>query len=109
MTEQTMNRQEIISKIKPFLKKWWVWLIAISLIVFIIVLSTGTDKVQEDLLNYVNDDCVKTDILYSEVYDLYEKARNSEDDETMYIILFDEVTISVADEKSGFLFVRHSL
>ena len=97
MDEQTINQEPINmdppkKDVKYFLKKWWVWaLLAVVVILAIAIFSGGNGAVGEELLEYVNDDCTKTDELYQEVSDLYEQARNSGDDYSMYTILVNDV------------------
>ena len=92
MNEQTMNQEEMQQPTpKPFYKKWWVWAIAVAVVVIAILLLGGDNAVQDDLLDYINNDITEMQELDSEVIDLYERARNSEDDYAMYEILIDEV------------------
>ena len=92
MNEQTMNQEEMQQPIqKPFYKKWWVWAIAAVVVIVAIALFSGGDAVQDDLLDYINNDTTEMKQLDTEVIELYEKAQNSESDYTMYEILMNEV------------------
>lgn len=92
MNEQTVNQETMQQPTKkPFYKNWWVWAIAAVVIILAIALFSGGDAVQDDLLDYINNDFADISELDAKVYDLYEKARNSEDDYSMYLILSDEV------------------
>ena len=92
MNEQTMNQEEMQQPIqKPFYKKWWVWAIAAVVVIVAIALFRGGDAVQDDLLDYINNDTTEMKQLDTEVIELYEKAQNSESDYTMYEILMNEV------------------
>ncbi len=92
MNEQTVNQEEMQQPTKkPFYKKWWVWGIAAVVVVVAISLFSGGDAVQDDLLDYLNNDRTEMVELDAEVAELYEKAQNSANDYTMYEILIDEV------------------
>lgn len=83
--EQETIQEEIIQEIiqpplvKTFYKKWWFWAITAGVIVLIIALFASGDKVQDDLLDYINNDLDEVADLETEVYDIYEEARNSSD------------------------------
>ena len=92
MNEQTMNQEEMQQPIqKPFYKKWWVWAIAVVVVIVAIAMFSGGDAVQDDLLDYINNDTNEMVELDAEVIELYEKAQNSANDYTMYEILMNEV------------------
>lgn len=92
MNEQTINQEEMQQPIqKPFYKKWWVWAIAAVVAIVAIALFSGGDAVQDDLLDYINNDTNEMVELDAEVIELYEKAQNSANDYTMYEILMNEV------------------
>lgn len=76
---------------KPLYKRWWVWIAAAAAIVLAIVLFNGGDPVQDDLLDYVNNDMTEIVKLDEEVSELYETARSSGSDYTIYGILLDQV------------------
>lgn len=105
MDEQTMYQETMQPPAKkPFYKNWWVWAIAAVVIVLAIALFSGGDAVQDDLLDYINNDTTEMNKLDAKVYDLYEKARNSEDDYSMYTILTNEVipeSQKLIDEAEG--------
>lgn len=74
-----------------FYKKWWVYVIAAAVLVLIIMLFVGGDAVQDDLIDYINNDITQITSLDSEVRSLYETARESSADATMYVILKNDV------------------
>ncbi|MBE6694028.1 MAG: hypothetical protein E7589_04620 [Ruminococcaceae bacterium] len=92
MDEQVIDREAGQAPASmPFYKKWWVWVIAVAAVILAIVLFGGEDAVQSDLLDYINNDMTDVSALDSDVVDLYNKAKNSVNDYTMYQILCDEV------------------
>ena len=76
---------------KLIYKKWWIGAIAVIAIILAIALFSGGDAVQDDLLDYINNDCDEIIELDAEVRDLYEKARNSVNDYVMLSVLKNEV------------------
>ena len=100
-----MNQESMEQNVKkPIYKIWWFWAIVVIGIVLAISLFDGGDAVQDDLLDYVNKDCVEMIELDTEVRNLYEKARNSSNDYTMYTILVNEVipeSQKLLDEAEG--------
>lgn len=90
---------ELKSKDKPFYKKKWVW-IGVALVVVLAIILLGGDPVQDDLIDYWNDDMQEIGELEEEVLALYEEARTSENDYTFYTML-DEQVIPKAKEWSA--------
>ena len=72
-------------------KKWWFWTATTLTVILVIALFACQDNVQDDLLDYINNDVTEVGQLEDEVIALYEKARNSGNDYTMYQILKNEV------------------
>ena len=95
--EQETIQEEIIQEIiqppliKTFYKKWWFWAIAAGVIVLIIALFASGDDVQDDLLDYINNDIVEIAELETEVNELYEEARSSSNDYILYQSLMDNI------------------
>lgn len=56
-----------------------------------ILLGGDGNEVQEDLLDYMNNDRKEVVILHDEVSALYDEALTFEDDETMYAFLIESV------------------
>ncbi len=75
----------------PFYKKWWMWAIAAFVIFALAFFGSGGGTVQDDLIDYINQDMLDIAPLDEEVHELYEKARTSENDYTFYLLLDEQV------------------
>lgn len=77
----------------PFYKKRWFLplVIVAAILVVIIIIASGSDPVQDDLIDYINNDLSQIEPLENEVLALYEEARESASDFEMYIMLRDAV------------------
>ena len=105
MNEQTVDQEFAEQKPKnPLYKKYWVGAAVVICIILAMALFGGGDAIQDDLLDYINNDCVEMIKLDAEVHDLYEKARSSANDYAMYTILSNEVipqSQELRDEAEG--------
>ncbi len=101
LVEEEKNEQKLTDKLKSTVKskfidtglykKWWVYAIAAAVLLLIILLFAGGDSVQDDLIDYINNDLPEITELDSDVRELYESARNSSNDQTMYLIIKNSV------------------
>ena len=81
---------ELKSKEKPFYKRWWVW-IAVALVVALAILLFSGDPVQDDLIDYINNDLTEAGELENEVIALYDEARELDNDYLMYVMIKEKV------------------
>lgn len=76
----------------PFYKKrWFLPVVIAAAILIVIIIASGSDPVQDDLIDYINNDLSQIEPLETEVLELYEEAKGSSSDYAMYVMLRDEV------------------
>lgn len=81
----------VLPQKKKLYQRWWLWVLAAGAVVALIALLLGGDKVKNDLLEYVNEDLKKAKQLQNELDELYEDARESGNDDTMYEMMDEKV------------------
>lgn len=80
------------AKQKNPLTKLWIIAASVIIIIAVVALSSGEDEVQNDILNYVNEEISDISDIQDKVYEAYENAReNSEDDAEFYDMLLEDV------------------
>lgn len=83
---------DIKSKDKPFYKKKsFLLAFAVVAVVFVLILICSSDPVQDDLIDYWNNDMQEMAELEEEALALYEEARTSPNDYTFYTMLDEQV------------------